>query len=55
MHLFKNRIAALTIIPSGGGVFEVSVNDTLVHSKEATGRFPDEDAISEAVGKAAGV
>lgn len=52
MHLFKNRIAALTLIPSGGGVFEVSVNDALVHSKDATGRFPEGDAIAQVVDRA---
>ncbi len=53
MQTHKNRIASLTIIPSGGGVFEVYVNGLLVHSKDATGRFPEEQAVSEAVDKAA--
>ena len=29
------------LIPSGGGVFEVLADGDLVHSKKATGRFPD--------------
>lgn len=30
-------------IRSGGGVFELSVNDKLVFSKKSTGRFPETD------------
>jgi selT/selW/selH-like putative selenoprotein len=30
---------------SAGGVFEVTVDGTLVHSKRRTGLFPDEDAL----------
>jgi len=33
------------LIPGSGGVFEVKVNDKLVFSKRATGRFPEHDEI----------
>jgi len=33
------------MIPSSDGVFEVVVDGTLVHSKRATGRFPDSEAL----------
>ncbi|MCG8339211.1 MAG: Rdx family protein [Proteobacteria bacterium] len=29
--------------PSGGGVFEVTVDGTLVYSKKKTGQFPNEN------------
>jgi selenoprotein W-related protein len=48
---FKQDIGQLTLVPSGGGVFEVSVNGTKLHSKKETGKFPDEDAIVEKIGK----
>lgn len=35
------------MIPSSGGVFEVTVNDTLIHSKKATGELPPEFRIIE--------
>lgn len=54
LDTFKDQIASLTIIPAGGGVFEVAVNGVLVHSKDATGRFPEEAEITEAVARAAG-
>jgi selT/selW/selH-like putative selenoprotein len=31
----------LTLVPSGGGRFEVTVNDHLIYSKALEGRFPD--------------
>lgn len=33
------------MVPSSGGVFEVTVNGEKVYSKKATGRFPDPDAL----------
>jgi selenoprotein W-related protein len=39
--------AAVEMIPSGGGVFEVVVDGKLVYSKKATGEFPDEALLLE--------
>ncbi|NIL99666.1 MAG: SelT/SelW/SelH family protein [Acidobacteria bacterium] len=33
------------LIASGGGVYEVTVDDTLLFSKKALGRFPDDDEV----------
>ena len=46
---FKQRIQNFTLVPSGGGCFEVIVNGELVYSKLKTAKFPDETAISEMV------
>jgi selenoprotein W-related protein len=35
----------VTLIPSAGGVFEVTANGKKIYSKIATGEFPDPDAI----------
>lgn len=48
---YKQKIKDLTLIPSGGGCFEVAVNGELLYSKLQTGQFPDEQAMLEAVGK----
>ncbi|MCI0705431.1 MAG: Rdx family protein [Planctomycetia bacterium] len=48
---FKQKIKNFTLVPAGGGCFEVTVNDELIYSKLQTGVFPDEQAIIEAVGK----
>jgi selenoprotein W-related protein len=37
----KKAVSELTLIPSGGGVFEVEVDGALVFSKKAERRFPD--------------
>jgi selenoprotein W-related protein len=33
-------LLSVTLIPSEGGVFEVTVNGELIHSKNETGKFP---------------
>jgi selenoprotein W-related protein len=48
---YKQSIRGLKLIPSGGGCFEVKANGELIYSKLATGEFPDEAMIVEAVGK----
>ncbi len=37
------------MIQSGGGVFEVSVNDSLIFSKKSLNRFPEDGEIMELV------
>jgi len=45
----KEAIKSLTLIPSGGGAFEVIVNGEKIHSKLATGQFPEPETILKAV------
>jgi selenoprotein W-related protein len=45
----KQQVRSLELVPSSGGVFEVTVNGQKIHSKKATGQFPDPDAIVKAV------
>ena len=51
MTEYKQRIKDFTLIPEGGGCFELSVNGELIYSKLKTDKFPDEQAMLEAVGK----
>ncbi|GAX89514.1 hypothetical protein [Effusibacillus lacus] len=44
---YTKQISGLTLIPSGGGVFEVMVGDKLVFSKKELGRFPDEGEVAK--------
>ena len=46
---FEGRIEEFTLIPSGGGVFEVVVGDDLVYSKKQTGRHTDYDELGPLV------
>jgi len=50
---FKNKIEELTLQPSSGGRFEISVDGTQVFSKAETGRFPTVDEIRQAVASTA--
>jgi selenoprotein W-related protein len=43
------RIKSLTLIPSGGGAFEIRANGQLLHSKLGTGEWPDFDAMAKKV------
>ena len=45
LHEYKNRIAALELLPSGGGVFEVNLDGEPIFSKRATSRFPELEEI----------
>ncbi len=39
---YEDRIDALTLVPSSGGIFDVHVDEELLYSKSETGRFPEE-------------
>jgi selenoprotein W-related protein len=45
------RIKSLTLIPSGGGAFEIRANGKLLHSKLDSGDWPDFDAVVSAIKK----
>jgi selenoprotein W-related protein len=42
---FKRKISTLSLEPSTGGCFELTIGGELVYSKLQTGRFPDEEAM----------
>ena len=48
----KDTIVELVLIPSGGGVFEVKLEDRLLFSKKSIGRFPEEDEVESAIREA---
>jgi selenoprotein W-related protein len=42
LDTFKQKIKGLTLVPAGGGCFELTVDGQLIYSKLQTGQFPDE-------------
>ena len=46
-----DRIKALTLIPSGGGAFEIRANGKLLHSKLDSGDWPEFDSIVSQIKK----
>ena len=49
LNEFGQSISSLTIIPSDGGVYEVTVNGELVYSKKKTGRHAEYEEVRDAV------
>jgi selenoprotein W-related protein len=47
----RKQIASLTLVPDGGGCFEITVDDNLIYSKLKTKEFPDESAIVKELGE----
>ena len=43
---FERSIENLTLIPSGGGVFEVVVDGDLIYSKKATGQHAEYEQVA---------
>jgi selenoprotein W-related protein len=46
---FEHQITDLKLIPSRGGVYEVTVDGDLVFSKKATGRHAEPEEILKAI------
>jgi selenoprotein W-related protein len=50
LHDFDDQLpGGVQIIPSGGGVFEVSLGDEIIFSKKNLGRFPENSEIDDAL------
>ncbi|MDP9473353.1 MAG: Rdx family protein [Chloroflexota bacterium] len=50
LHDFDESLTGgVTLVPSGGGVFEVNVGERVVFSKKQSGRFPEENEVEEAL------
>jgi selenoprotein W-related protein len=48
LNRYKSAIKEITLVPSDGGKFEVTVNNSLVYSKLQTGRHTEpSEVISE--------
>lgn len=47
----KNELTSVNIVPSSGGVFEISLGDELIFSKKELGRFPEDDEVEKLIRK----
>ena len=48
-HLKGKYDAEIELISSGGGVFEVTLEDKLIFSKKSLGRFPEHSEIDDLI------
>jgi selenoprotein W-related protein len=51
LEKFEEQIEAVTLLPSDGGVYEITVNGRLVYSKKTTGRHAEPGEVARLVGK----
>lgn len=49
---YRKNVSGLTLVPSGGGCFEVSVDGRLIFSKLKEGRFPEPKELKQSIGAA---
>ena len=46
---YKNNITKLELIPSTGGVYEISLNEKLIFSKKELNRYPEDGEIDKLI------
>lgn len=49
MNEHQNALSELALIPSSGGVFEISLGDELVFSKKELDRFPEDEEVEKII------
>ena len=49
LSTFGQELGAVTLVPGGGGVFQIQVDDTLVWDRVAEGRFPQAKELKQRV------
>ena len=48
---YQDALEDVNLVPSSGGVFEVSLDGDLIYSKFKTGQFPKEKEVTDAIDK----
>jgi selenoprotein W-related protein len=51
LETYEQGITSLSLIPSAGGAFEVTINGTLIYSKKQTGRHAEPGEVKALVRK----
>lgn len=49
LHTFDAYVAGVTLVPGGGGQFDIHLDGDLVFSNKAVGRFPETRELREAL------
>ena len=47
LHTFEDHVSGVTLIPGGGGQFDVRYGDELVFANQVEGRFPETRELRE--------
>nr|PZN68439.1 MAG: hypothetical protein DIU58_00170 [Sphaerobacter thermophilus] len=48
---YQSHLSEITLKPSSGGVFDITVDGEVVFSKHQSGRFPEKDEVIRLVGE----
>jgi len=48
---YQSHLSEVTLKPSSGGIFDITVDGELVFSKHQSGRFPEKDEVIRLVGE----
>jgi selenoprotein W-related protein len=46
MNSLNGEVSEIALVPSGGGVFEVTVDGKLIYSKRELKRFPEKQEVT---------
>ena len=49
LHTYGDFVAGLTLVPSGGGIFQVAVDGTVLFDNKDAGRFPEIRELKDAL------
>lgn len=49
LHTFSSEIKELTLIPRTGGIFTITINDSIVWNRKVDGGFPDVKTLKKLV------
>ena len=49
LHTFEEHVAGVTLVPGGGGQFDVALDGELIFSNKTEGRFPEMRELREAI------
>jgi len=56
LHDFHNELpGGVTLVPSSGGVLEVSLDEKLIFSKKALERYPNENEVEDTLASELGI
>lgn len=49
LHTFEDYVSGVTLVPGGGGQFDIHLDDELIFANREAGRFPETRELREAI------
>ena len=49
LHTFEDHLGGITLVPGGGGQFDLHLDGTLLFSNQSAGRFPEMRELRELI------